>query len=497
LIETQKPSIAFVELQPSLPNIGSFVICPSYGLVVLATIVRNLKYQVIVYLEGMTEFSITDLSKYDIICFTTASASANKTYQMADELRKNGKIVIFGGTHATYFAEDCLAHCDYVIHREGDDILPALLMAIAEKIDVSNIKGISYLKNGSIKYTGDPAPPTNLNTAADFSLLKDMSLWGPRKRIFAAKRVMLPVQSSRGCPNNCSYCIVSKMFSSCYRKRPVDSVIEEIKSALRYTHTIHFVDNNFVGSTDYDVAHTQKLLKAIIDNDLKIKGSVFVTIDIANKPELLKLMRKAGLEVLMIGFESLDEQSLASYHKSQKVGDMEKNIGIIKGEGFTVLGSFMVGSNGEDAKKVLQTSDTAHRWGIDQLYYLILSPYPEMAEIVSPDRVFLNNWDYATGNHIYFFPQNTPPSQLQEAVLKATSNFYSHKQWLLLVLRGKFKEAKERLLRHILFNRIEVGIKPYMPFLREIESNFYRNGKYVGDEAQHRKIEKLKVWSIS
>jgi len=66
-----------------------------------------------------------------------------------------------------------------------------------------------------------------------------------------------------------------------------------------------------------------------------------------------------------------------------------------------------------------------------------------------------------------------------------------------LVLRGKFKEATERLMRHILFNRIEAGIRPYILFLRKVESDFYRNGKYVGDEAQYRKIEKLKVWSIS
>ncbi|MHC4243095.1 MAG: B12-binding domain-containing radical SAM protein, partial [Planctomycetota bacterium] len=389
-------NVGFVELQPTFPNIGSVLICPTYGVIVLATILRDLGYSTSIMVEGMAKFSIEDLEDFDFTCFSVKSASANKTYKMADKLRHRGKKVIFGGTHATFFPEDCLDHCDYVIRGEGDSVLPALLDCLENNIDPASLKGLSYIKGKQAHDTEDITPPTNLSTHSDYSLVNNIDHLGPVARLIRGRHMMLPVQSSRGCPHQCSFCMVNKMFGSTYRKRPIEAVIREIKSALRYTNNIHFVDNDFVGSSDLDVEHTAALLEAIIENNLKIKASVFMTIDVAKNEDLLKLMRRSGIQTLMIGFESVDQKSLACYHKNQEISEMEDNAKVLKDYGFTILGSFMAGSSGEDDQTIIQTAHLSSRWGIDQLYYFVLSPYPEMTEIVSPQHVFLNNWDYAT-----------------------------------------------------------------------------------------------------
>lgn len=484
-----------VELQPALPNTGSFLICPTYGVIVLATKLRNLGYSASIMVEGTARFSVGDLEKFDYVCFSIKSASANKTYQMADRLRKRGKTIIFGGTHATYFPQDCLAHCDYVVRGEGDDVLPDLLRCLRNNQDPRSIKSLSYISNGRVEHTEDATSPADLTTPSDYSLIMNISSWGPVACLFRGRRIMLPVQSSRGCLQNCSFCVVNRMFGSSYRKRPIKVVISEIKSAIKYTSHIQFVDNDFIGSSSSDIEHTVALLNAIIDRNLDIRASVFVTIDIAKRHELLRLMRRAGICILMIGFESISQEALAGYRKSQNLSGMERDIRVIKEYGFSILGSFMAGSDAEDGQTIIQTSDLAARWGIDQLYYFTLFSYPDMAEIIPPHRVFLNNWDFATGHHVTFFPKDISPSELQKIFLKSTADFYSLKRTMQFLWRRQFKAAKELFLRRVLFKKVERAIRrKYISFLKKIEKGLYPDGKLDEQLLKKQQLKKLKYW---
>ncbi len=490
----RKAKVVFVELQLTLPNLASLLICPCYGIVLLATMLRNLGYATSIMVEGITKFSVEDLDEFDVICFSVKSGSANKTYQWADQLRYKGKKVIFGGTHATYFPEDCLVHCDYVVRGEGDDVLPALLNCLENKKDLAQIRGISYNNNGDIIHNEDITPPTDLSISADYSLVRDISLWSPVKSLLRGRRVMLPVQSSRGCPNNCSFCVVNKMFGSGYRKRPIDVVISEMKSALKYTRNIQFIDNDFVGSSNSDIEHTAALLKAIINNNLKFNASVFVKLDIAKNRELLELMRKAGIKTLMIGFESINSKTLDDYNKHQDANEMIQTVNVIKEYGFDISATFMAGSDEDDYQSIIQMAKVAIKWGVEQLYYFVLSPYPGMSELVPLEHVFLDNWDYATGNHIYFFPKNIPPSKLQIAVLKANRIFYSYKRIMKFLLAFKFKAAKELFFRIILFRKIERTIKKtYILLLQTIEHGLYDGNKLNEEILRDRKFKKTNI----
>jgi len=488
-------SVVFVELQPALPNIGSFLISPSYGIILLATSLQKLRYKTSVLVEGITEINIQELEKFDFVCFSLQSAAANKTYQMADDLRKKGKIIIFGGTHATYFPEDCLEHCDYVVRREGDDVLPALLSCLENKGDLSQMRGISYNNNGHIRHNADITPPADLSISADYSLIRDISRWNPLKRLLNGRRVILPVQSSRGCPNNCSFCIVNKMFGGTYRKRPIDTVIAETKSAIRYTNRIQFVDNNFVGSSKLDIEYTTRLLQAIIANNIKIKASAFVTIDVASNHDLLGLMKKAGIKLLMIGFESINPKTLDGYHKHQEIDKIVQPIRTIKEYGFDISATFMAGSDEDDYDSIIQTAQFATKWNLDQLHYFMLTVYPEMRDLVPPKRVFVRNWDFFHGHYATFFPRNICPSKLHEAVFKANRIFYSLKRIMKSLFAFKFNFAGKLVMLRILYQIIGQSIKhKHIPFLRELERELYTEGKLNEELLRRRRITKIKYW---
>ncbi|MBW8002749.1 MAG: B12-binding domain-containing radical SAM protein [Planctomycetes bacterium] len=495
IILKRKVRVVFVELQLALPNLASFLICPCYGIVLLATKLRNLGYTTSVMVEGVTKFSIEDLEEFDVICFSVKSGSANKTYQWVDQLRNKGKI-IFGGTHATYFPEDCLDHCDYVVRGEGDDVLPALLDCLENKEDLTQIQGISYSNNGDIVHNENISPPADLSIPADYSLVRDISHWSLVKSLLRGRRVTLPVQSSRGCPKNCSFCVVNKMFGSGYRKRPIDAVISELKSALRYTRSIQFIDNDFVGSSDSDVERTAALLEAIIDSNLKFSASAFVKLDIAKNRKLLELMRKAGIKTLMIGFESINSKTLDKYNKHQEANEMIQTVNVIKEYGLDVSATFMAGSDEDNYQSIIQTAKVATKWDVEQLYYFMLSPYPEMSETIPPKYVFLNNWDYATGNSIYFFPKNISPCKLQKAVNEANKIFNSYKRILNSLARGDFKKASMLLTCKIMFSKIFNSLqKEYIPFLENLEKEYYVNNKLNENALKMKKITKLSDWN--
>ncbi len=495
MMPKQKETVVFVELQMAYPHLASLLICPSYGVVLLATKLRDLGYSTTILAEGITEFSVEDLNEFDIICFTVKSGAANKTYEWSDQLRLKGKKVIFGGTHATYFPEDCLEHCDYVVRGEGDEVLPALLNCLEDNVGVSQLQGVSYHNNGDVIHNEDITPPTDLSISADYSLVRGLSHWTPVKSLLHGRRVMLPVQSSRGCPNNCSFCIVSKMFGFGHRKRPIDAVISEIKSALKYTRNIQFIDNDFVGASNSDIEHTANLLKAIIDTNLKFRASVFVKIDIAKNRELLELMRKAGVKTLMIGFESIDSKALDGYNKHQEANEMQHTVNVIKEYGFDISATFMAGSNEDDYQSILETAQIATQWNLDQLFYFVLSPYPNMSEIIPLENVFLNNWDYATGNYIYFFPKNIPPSKLQKAVNEANKIFHSYKRILNTCVGGDFKKASILLTRRIMFSKIFNSLQnEYITFLQNLKKEYYMQDKLNENILKEKKTTKISYW---
>jgi len=95
--------VAFVELQPTYPHIGSYMICPTYGPILLATILNHKGYKADVYVEGITKIEQDVFNEYDVICFSIQTPTANKSYKLAKQLKKNDKIKSLEGRIQLFF----------------------------------------------------------------------------------------------------------------------------------------------------------------------------------------------------------------------------------------------------------------------------------------------------------------------------------------------------------------------------------------------------------
>ncbi len=467
--------ITCVQLSGEFPDFCHRLIMPDYGMPLIGTILSEAGYDVTVFMEHVSPPDWNEIARSDIVCMSMLSAGVDKTFQLADTIRTDLKIpVIFGGTHATYFPESCLKHCDYVVLGEGDETILALCNALSEGHDVSSIAGIAFEENGCPVITNAAPEVKHFDTIPDFTLIQGYKRLSFFEMFRTLRLPLLTVQATRGCPYSCSYCIVDKMFEGGYKTRSIESVIRDMRDKRQYGKQLLFVDNNFAAKPTY----TKALLRRIIEEDFGFDIMVLTRIDIANNDELLGLMRQAGINRLYQGYESVQPETLRAYDKRQSVDKIRHAIDRFHSYGFHLSGSFVVGADTD-------TRETIHatvRFILDQkleigYIFPIWGHYREdkhdAASIVPWHRSIFKGWPYCDGNFVSHFPLLMRPSVLQRELISAHRTIFSRKTAMQALMQFDYRNVWKKLTHRWMWNTIEQALLEYIPWLEEIETGLY------------------------
>ncbi|MBE0426651.1 MAG: radical SAM protein [Nitrospirae bacterium] len=410
--------VSFIEAgSPGLHIFSKFPI-PRLGAVLLSTILRERGYEVKAFIEDIAEPDWSFIESSDIVCISTITSTAMKAYGMGERLKALGIPVIMGGAHPTFLPDESLKYADFVIRGEGEYSLVELLEYMEKGTPaLTGIKGLSYrdndgrnVHNPSREFIEDldslPEP--------DFSLVHKWNLSN-----------IYPVLTSRGCPFDCKFCSVIQMFGRSYRFKSVEATLKELKYVASVSKATKFiVDDNFTANK----RRTKEILRGMIVERIKMRWSAQVRTDVANDPELLRLMADSGCHTLYIGFESINAGTLEAYNKKQGLEDIISCIRTVKDHGIHIHGMFVLGADTDDVETIRGTADFATDHGIDTVQFLILTPLPGTPlfhDMTESRRLLHTDWSKYDVQHVVFKPWLMSAATLQIETFRAMARFYS------------------------------------------------------------------------
>ena len=212
------------------------------------------------------------------------------------------------------------------------------------------------------------------------------------------------IQTTRGCPLDCSFCSVSVFNGKRYRQRPIEKVVEEFRTIRE--RLVLIVDDNLIGTSPAHVARAKDLFRAMINAKLRKKWICQATINVAEDDELLTLAAKAGCKGVFIGFESPTDEGLAEVGKKFNIlkgHNFRDSVRRIQRHNISVVGSFIMGLDTDEPGIGKQIADTAEQYGVDLLNVLLLTPLPGTRvwqKMKSQGRIAANSfpedWKYFT-----------------------------------------------------------------------------------------------------
>jgi radical SAM superfamily enzyme YgiQ (UPF0313 family) len=327
--------------------------------------------------------------------------------EIAEEFKKRGKKVIFGGFQSHVSKDYLNNRCDSIIH--GNPGKPAMERVLKD-IENNKLKK-EYFCN------------VDLNFKLDYPVLNT-------SKIFFA-----PVLFSMGCRNNCDYCIVGSIYKGHYHLRNVKYVMEELDYLHRFTKKIAVVDTNFYNNRQYLI----KICNYMISKNYKFVWGGQSTIDIGDDKEILTLLKKAGCKVLFIGLETIEQANLDAVHKDYSVDSYKQKIENIQKAGIKIAGFFMYGLDGDtkDTSEQMANYIINNKIALPMLNVLVPTPGTRIYEklkkegriLMNDEQDFLkNNPTYnASFNLCFYKPKNLTTKEVEEGfldVLRRLSGIY-------------------------------------------------------------------------
>ena len=371
---------------------------------------------------------VPENSDADLVALSFFSGFAPEAYRLARCFKAQGKIVVAGGPHATFWPDEALRYCDSVVIGEAESVW-AQLMEDASRGALQT------------RYIGEPLPLDGLPTPR-YDLLEGR---------FFVRRV---VQATRGCPFWCSFCSVPSVNPG-FRTRPVAEVIRDIQyddfPFWWQRKVVWFWDDNLTAKR----AYVKELLRAMIP--LKKWWLTQASMDIARDEELLDLMQRSGCIGVFLGIESFGEQALKSANKRQNKIDYYKEcIEKLHTHGIAVMAGFIAGFDGDTAQSIVEMADKLVEVGVDVPFLSVLTPYKGTAlynELEAQGRLLDGRgWQFYNGYNVAFQPQGMAPDELLGAHRRLWQRAFSVRHVLKRLGRGMFRLRLGALLLSLAMN---------------------------------------------
>ncbi len=288
---------------------------------------------------------------------------------------------VVGGYQATLEVEHLLdryPNIDMVVRGEGEEVIRQIVSGMPHKA----IRGLSYRETGGIVHNEIHLLPEIASLPFPDRSLRRHAYYFTQQGVRLTRHTFDTVLTTRGCPFKCKFCTFSLNplgQKRSYTERPVESVIEELKTVA--ADAVLFSDDNFFNNPQ----RAERLCDLILENKIQKTFVVQARIDMAKYPRLLDKAQQAGFKIFLIGIESPHDRILKQLQKGITQQQVRDAFAVLSQYDFYLHGYFIYGNIGETEEEMLYIPKFAKEIKLDSISFQRLrverfSPLKEVIE---------------------------------------------------------------------------------------------------------------------
>jgi radical SAM superfamily enzyme YgiQ (UPF0313 family) len=261
-----------------------------------------------------------DLAWADVVLLSAMHIQQPSLSAIVERCRARGLRIVVGGPVASSVSAADL-EADHVVIGEAEELIAQLARDLEQG-------------TGKPVYQAIERPEMTTSPLPDLSLIK------------MRRYSTMTVQYSRGCPFNCEFCDIIEIYGRRPRTKEVAQVLAELEQlrAAGWREAVFIVDDNFIGNK----ARATEILLALAEWRSRYQTTFDFTteasLNLADDPEMMQLMKEAGFISVFLGIETPDESGLIFSNKLQNTRrSLLESVATIQSYGIQVMGGFILG----------------------------------------------------------------------------------------------------------------------------------------------------------
>ena len=464
--------VLFIEPPKDIWFVMGEYLPPPYGIIQLGAYLEkhmdNVEIQVLdcnaekVDWKAM-EQRIASLKPDVVACASLATCNTYavvKTLETAKRMAP-GTLTITGGQHFTATAQDSLQQypeIDVIVKGEGEQTLTELVRVYQSKGDFGNIRGISYKQNDRVIHNDQRPQMEKLEDLPfpGYHLVKS-NMHKYHFRIMGGKNSPYAlIEGARGCNHQCTFCTQWRHWQACWRVKTPKRIADEMAYCNKEfgSKFIWLTDDNFgFGQRPTEIA------EEIISRHLPEEVNWFVQArcdDIIRNKDILPILRRSGLNWVLLGVENSDPQTLDGFKKGITPGDAKEAVRLLKENGIFAHAMLIIGNRKDTHQSIRKIREFANDLDPDFVMFGVLTPFPGTDVYMEAQQngwIEDRNWSHYDMIHAIMPTETLSTREVQEELYGCYRNFYG--SWSRR-FGGLF--GKNKLKREVFWHMASTGV---------------------------------------
>lgn len=444
-------------------------IWPPLGLACIAGELRKKGFEVEIYDSMSRQDTLGDVrdflnsKQYDVLGLSSITASivaSLDVFRISKELRPEA-LTVLGNVHGTFMYDELFHQngnlIDFIVRGEGETTLPALLETLSAGKTPELVAGIAFHSNGNTIATKERKFINDINRIEP---AWDLLEWDLYKFFVMPKSRLGIVNSSRGCPHECSFCSQQKFWNRSYRELIPQNFIEQLRT-LRDSYDVNVV----MLSDEYPTKNRERweeILDRLILEDMDVALLMETRVeDILRDADILWKYRRANIIHIYVGVEATKQSSLDVFKKDIKCEESQEALRLIAAHRMVSECSFVLGMPDETLESIADTLKLAKHYDPDFAHFLAITPWP-YSDMYPDLKDYVSVRDYSQYNLVtpIVKPADMSLEEVNDAIINCYKEFYMWKMPRFLDEQDSFR--RDYLLRATKVMMKNSFLKKYM-----------------------------------